>query len=111
MAWAGFHPTPGVELLDLESVGALDTSISFVVRGTPRQIDAFLRRSHFTATETPGLQPSERTVLAAFSSASPTGVRSGEDVWLNAEGQHVYRFIARGRAGAVAYVQVWAYDV
>jgi len=95
LSWAGFRQIDDLELLDLFEELGRDTTVLFVLRGQPDDIDGALTSAELTLEMKSGVSDGH-ALLQAFDLGSVSGVKSGEDRWTNASGEVVNRLAVRG---------------
>jgi hypothetical protein len=109
LKFAGFGSVEGLEVGDLRRESWLDEAVDFNLEGPTAAIDRAFEEAEFEAQMEAGLQVQ---VPAGLRLDAFVNMRSAEDVYVNSQGQRVYRHIVRGESAqspGVELVHVMAF--
>jgi hypothetical protein len=109
LAWAGFSDTAGLEIVAVEARSALDTSVTFALRGSPGDIDRALAAAGFTEPTMAGIYVFEAR-LPGVDLAALVDPQTGLDRWVNSSGRTIQRkFVRGGTPEGAELIHVWAF--
>jgi hypothetical protein len=109
LAWAGFSDTAGLEIVAVKESHGIDTSVRLALRGSPGDIDRALAAADFTKPPRPGMNV-VNTPVPGVDLAALVDPQTGDDRWVNTDGQNVYRRYVRGVApDGTELIHVWAF--
>jgi len=109
MDTAGFGDRSGLELVAVGVEADHVVDVSFVLLGTPSDIDRSLAAAKFTTSTSPGVL-CDQAPLAGVDPVEWLDSRSGEDSWESLSGQNVRRLLVRGStARGLDLIHVWVF--